>query len=580
VIEAQAVARNPDGSVTIRTAQGDIRADLARAQVAELLRTGTRVTVELRNPTAQPPQLVLTVRGGATAGAGASTPTAQQSAVTTGASGPSPTVPLTVGRILQAVAVPGPAAAPAGTTTGGAAGTGPSGPAQVAGGQVATGQAAATPAGQAAQPSALPSAPAAAQTRGAAPAALPTAPGAAAPASGLPQGPAPSALAAQSAYRSALSLTGRAPAQPAPAAAQVPSPATPTGAQAQMTAGGGLAAATATAGGDPTAGPRLPTGAIVTVRVLATGDDAARFVGARTDAAPARQQTSGAPTVLGGSVAGVTQSGRPVIATSFGHLALNATSDLRIGDRVALDVLASRVGEVPTAERAAPLSVLSREWPALDGAMRVLQEALGPQAAAQITQAMVRPSPQMTAAMLFFMTALKGGDMRVWFGNDASRALEQAGRGGLLSALAEDFQTLQRASEPMDSGWRAFLIPVVGDERRPIRLLTRGRRKGGKDKRDDGQPDGTAFLVDLELSQLGPFRLDGLVRPDMVDLWIRTTQALPALMRHDIKALFDDTLDRTGIQGRLSFKATPVLPPLPIPELETGAAGDTESLFA
>lgn len=347
------------------------------------------------------------------------------------------------------------------------------------------------------------------------------------------------------------------------------------------TAGGGLAAATPqTSGG----GPQLPVGAVVTVRVLATGEDAARFVGARQTAppTPGAGGPGGQPAsaILTGTVSGVTQSGRPVVATPFGHLAINATSDLRIGDRVALDVLASRVGEIPTAERPAPLSVLAREWPALEGAMRVLQEALGSQAAAQITQAMVRPSPQMTAAMLFFMAALKGGDMRSWFGNEASRALESAGRGGLLSALAEDFQTLQRAAEPAENGWRAFLIPLVGDEKRPIRVLTRGRRgrKGGRD--GSGDPDGTAFLVDLELSQLGPFRLDGLVRGDLVDLWIRTTKPLPPMIRHDIKALFDGTLDRTGIEGRLAFKATPVLPPLPVADLQAGAAGDTESLFA
>lgn len=315
------------------------------------------------------------------------------------------------------------------------------------------------------------------------------------------------------------------------------------------------------------------------MRVLATGEEAARFVGARGDGPATAGKPAGSSTVLTGAVSGVTQSGRPVVATPFGHLAINATSELRIGDRVALDVLASRVGEMPTAERPAPLSVLAREWPALEGAMRALQEALGPQAAAQMTQAMVRPSPQMTAAMLFFMNALKVGDMRSWFGNEASRALESAGRGGLLSTLAEDFQTLQRATEPGDNGWRAFLVPVVGDEKRPIRVLTRGRGRGSKGK-DGGGDDGTSFLVDLELSQLGPFRLDGLVRNDLVDLWIRTTKPLPALVRHDIKALFDGTLDRTGIQGRLAFKATPVLPPLPVADLQTGAAGDTESLFA
>lgn len=598
VVEAEAVARNPDGSVTLRTAEGDVRAELARAQVAELLRPGSRVTVELRNPTATPPEIVVTIRGGST--------TAAQPAVTTSASGPPPTVPLTVGRILQAVAVPGPATAaqqgagpqpglaaagqPSGAplTTGTPAPGTPPGGGQPALSQPAAGAAPSTPSSSGAAPTGPPPPPQATPT------APPSAPGSvpgSAPGSAqapIQQPPPPTARAVQSAYQSALGLTGR----PVPGAATpVTTAGTPVtsgqhpgaaAGQGGATAGAGLAAATAATPGDPS-GPRLPNGAIVTVRVLGVGEDVARFVGARPTGAQAAAQlanpTSSGTTILTGTVAGVSQSGRPVVATSVGHLALNATSDLRIGDRVALDVLASRVGDIPTAERSAPLSVLAREWPALEGAMRALQEALGPQAAAQITQAMVRPSPQMTAALLFFMSALKGGDMRSWFGQEATRTLERVGRGGLLSALAEDFQTLQRAAEPLETGWRAFLIPVVGEERRPIRLLTRGRR-GGKHKDGDGSPDGTAFLVDLELSQLGPFRLDGLVHDDLVDLWIRTTRTLPAMMRHDIKALFDNTLDRTGIQGRLSFKATPVLPPLPIADLDVGGAGDTESLFA
>ena len=579
VIEAEAVTRNADGSVTLRTAQGDIRADLARAQVAELLRNGGRVTVELRNPTAAPPQLVVTVRPGGVA----------QPAVSTGASTPSPTVPLTVGRILQAVTVPGPAASPAGQVptvpqgqapapAGTPAATAP--PAPGAGAAAAAGQGAAPTPGQ------IP-AQAPAQTPAQSPTQPPAQPSAQPPSGqGIPpasspatSSPAtsttPNALAVQSAYRNALGLTGRADqAPPASTARGAPAAA---GAPAGASSGAGLAAATV-----PSApgGSQLPVGAVVTVRVLATGQDAARFVGARSDGPTPSASGGGASTLLSGTVSGVTQSGRPVIATPFGHLAINATSDLRIGDRVALDVLASRVGEMPTAERPAPLSVLAREWPALEGAMRALQEALGPQAAAQMTQAMVRPSPQMTAAMLFFMNALKAGDMRSWFGNEASRALESAGRGGLLSTLAEDFQTLQRATEPGDNGWRAFLVPVVGEEKRPIRVLTRGRRRGDRGKDGGAGDDGTAFLVDLELSRLGPFRLDGLVRNDLIDLWIRTTKPLPPLVRHDIKALFDGTLDRTGIQGRLAFKATPVLPPLPIADLQAGAAGDTESLFA
>lgn len=273
-------------------------------------------------------------------------------------------------------------------------------------------------------------------------------------------------------------------------------------------------------------------------------------------------------------MAGLSQAARPVIATPAGFLALDARAEPRLGTPVTLEVLSTRTDGGALSERAAPLPVLAREWPALNDALRVLEETLGPAAATQATQALARPGPQLTAALLFFMLALKGGDLRGWLGQDTARTLENAGRGGLLRAMGEDFQTLQRASEPNDAGWRAFIVPVGEDERRPVRFLVRRKkREGGR-----GQP-GTAFLVDLDLTTLGAFRLDGMVQPDLLDLMIRTIDPLPAPMRHDIKALFDDTLDRTGIAGRLTFKASPVMPPLPVADLEAGDTGDTASLF-
>ena len=321
----------------------------------------------------------------------------------------------------------------------------------------------------------------------------------------------------------------------------------------------------------PEARGLLPNGATLTVRVAAIGQPVAtQSVPTGTTAAP----TTASSPVLTGTVAGLTQVGRPVIATTSGFLALDARAEPRLGTPITLEVLSNRMAGSALGDRSAPLPVLAREWPALNDALRVLEESLGLAAANQLTQALARPGPQLTAALLFFMVALKGGDLRGWLGQDTARSLENAGRGGLLRAMGEDFQTLQRASEPTEAGWRAFVVPVDHEERRPIRFLfRRGRRESGR-----GQ-SGTAFLVDLHLTSFGPFRLDGMVRPNLLDLLVRTIEPLPTTMRHDIKALFDSTLDRTGIVGRLAFKNSPVMPPLPIADLETGDAGDNASLF-
>ncbi len=64
-------AASGDGRVTVRTDQGEVRLELSRAQVAQLLRPGTPVTIEIRNTTVQPPVVLLTAKGGTATGTAA-----------------------------------------------------------------------------------------------------------------------------------------------------------------------------------------------------------------------------------------------------------------------------------------------------------------------------------------------------------------------------------------------------------------------------------------------------------------------------------------------------------------------------
>jgi hypothetical protein len=319
------------------------------------------------------------------------------------------------------------------------------------------------------------------------------------------------------------------------------------------------------------------------VRIAALGAEVGRLdLSGRAPLSPTgltSTTASGTP-VIQGSVVGVTGSGSPVVQTPFGYLALDAKADAAIGSRVALDVLGTRGMVGATTDRAAPLSVLAREWPAFDEMLRVMEAVGGPEMANQAAQnAVARPGPQLTAAILFLMTALRGGDPRAMIRSETARLLESSGRGGLLGALNDDVQTLTRATEPSENGWRAFLIPFGDDEaRRQMRILVReeDRKQDGDDK--GGGPKGTAFLVDLDLTRLGPFRLDGYARKDLIDLMVRTTKSLPSGARGDIQALFQTTLERTGITGHLRFRSVPVLPPLPIADLDAAQTGDTTTV--
>ena len=80
------------------------------------------------------------------------------------------------------------------------------------------------------------------------------------------------------------------------------------------------------------------------------------------------------------------------------------------------------------------------------------------------------------------------------------------------------------------------------------------KRKGG---------GGTRFLLDLDLSRLGPLQLDGMFKKESrsFDMMVRTTAPLPETMRTDLAGLFafGDRLEaevrggRAGTGGLLRF---------------------------
>ncbi|MDA1311643.1 MAG: hypothetical protein O2985_18865 [Proteobacteria bacterium] len=225
----------------------------------------------------------------------------------------------------------------------------------------------------------------------------------------------------------------------------------------------------------------------------------------------------------------------------------------------------------------APLTHLAQHWEALDQAIRLL-EAANPVAANQITQNHVaRPGPQLTAAMALFITAVRGGDLRAWLGEDSTRAIDRL-RGQFGATLREDFGTMHRASEPTESGWRAFFIPLLDEgQLNQIRMFLNQENNPEGDGEDRDDPR-THFIVDLSLSQLGDLRIDGTVKQKNVDLLVRSLKALPDRMRQDIREIFTNTLARTGIEGQLAFRTHKALPALPIEALHGYQDGHTSDL--
>ena len=179
------------------------------------------------------------------------------------------------------------------------------------------------------------------------------------------------------------------------------------------------------------------------------------------------------------------------------------------------------------------------------------QPVLGEQVA---RQALPQPGALLGATLIFFLAALRGGDLRGWLGERAAKALEQAGRGELTARLGGEFTALARQSaEPMGD-FRPFLLPIYSDGE--IHYLQLAVRRFPDGERPGDGEDGASkrFLIEVEMSRTGPLQLDGLVKAKRFHLLIRTVGALPPAMRNEIREVFANACDACGLQPSLAFQ--------------------------
>ena len=262
--------------------------------------------------------------------------------------------------------------------------------------------------------------------------------------------------------------------------------------------------------------------------------------------------------ILRGTVAGSTPQGQPILATKQGMLALNVPASLPPGAKVtaALADLAQATQAAAPTLPGPPGPLDGRNWPAMRQLMETLAAA-DPALAKSMLATMPQPNRKLTAAIGFFLAAMRGGDAQGWLGDDAASALDKAGRRDLLERLEKDFDGLRReAAEPLPGDWRSYTIPLMdANGPKPIKLhvhpLREDEEGGGKER----SKPGSRFVIDLDLSRFGPMQLDGLVRPNHFDLILRSHAALPPELRVELIQVFADSVRAVGYTGGLSFQS-------------------------
>lgn len=324
--------------------------------------------------------------------------------------------------------------------------------------------------------------------------------------------------------------------------------------------------ASAPGSGAASSGLGSRAGDILTVRVLATaapgGAQLEPQVPPQTDpknwlrAAVVSNGPMGANHNASSSGSGPKPQPGLILATADSRLSVSAAPPGPEGTRVLLEIIsnsahgAERIAAALDSQKT--FVKLAGEWASLKEIVGLLDTA-GAQHAAPIFQpSLPTPGATLASTILFFLSALKGGDYRNWLGRDNASQLESGQQGRLLTRLGDDFVQLGRlASEPQPSGWQVMLVPIAhGDGLEQIRMYYR-RQQGSEGNSDD---QASRFIVEAELSRFGPVQLDGLIRPGQFDLVLRSDIEFATKMQGDIRAIFQSALEIGGHNGAVRFE--------------------------
>jgi len=265
---------------------------------------------------------------------------------------------------------------------------------------------------------------------------------------------------------------------------------------------------------------------------------------------------------LVGIVSGQQGIGQTVVQTHAGPIVLPTAQALPPGTEIKFEVVALNPPATGSAQHgqlhagAAPL--LDGSWYTFDEALEALHEAAPGAHQHVLHTAMPRPDAQLATNVLFFLSVLRGGDIKNWLGDGPVRILERI-RPDLARQLRSDVTQMTRnVDDPLSGEWRLMGVPFLhGAEIDRVQLLLRDQDSGGDD--DDDQGNGTRFVVDLNLSRLGHMQIDGLVgeKNKRLDLVLRTDDPLSPEIRDDIRKIYTDALELTGLEGSVGFQAQP-----------------------
>lgn len=202
-----------------------------------------------------------------------------------------------------------------------------------------------------------------------------------------------------------------------------------------------------------------------------------------------------------------------------------------------------------------PLLQSAMLWPAVDDIFQTLM-----QTSPQMAQALgkIIPSPanpsQLGASALLFIAATKAGELQNWMGDKRIDALQKIGKQSLMSRLAGEISSLtsSASNDGPATEWRSTPIPLLWQNEISKVMFHVHHDRGANEQDESG--NSTRFIMDLNLTRMGDVQLDGLLREKRLDLVIRTQVPISKSMQQAMRVAYATALDGSDIYGELSFQ--------------------------
>lgn len=313
----------------------------------------------------------------------------------------------------------------------------------------------------------------------------------------------------------------------------------------------------------------LPTGSEVKLRLIAIASGQSQAAGQQVMLPGA----AASPSIMSGRIVGYTPTGHAVLHSPFGAIVLQGHLSIPVGTElsVAIEPAASAPSAATMPTLPQSLLAFSRGWPGLMEAIALIRQG-GAAGQAQAAPQLPQAGPRLAAGIVAAIQALRAGDVEALLGGLASLRQASGGREESVRKLRQEFaQISSYAQDKPGVDWRCFFIPLLDDGTvRQINLFYR-RDRGKKGQGEESDKAGTRFIVEVDMSKMGPFQFDGLVREKRFDLMVRSHVALTPKMRQDIGALFQEALDLGDYKGNLVFQKVKEFPVSPLDEIEKSA---------